>query len=369
MTILHITNCLSEGGVETLLYFFSKYLIARGHSVSILVLKRNEISLKSKFENAGIDVIVGKYKSSYNVLNVFTIKKYLRKYDIVHIHLFPVQFYVGIANYLLGCNKRVLITTEHNTWNNRRQHDFYRYIDRWLYRQYDYIVGISNDTSIALKEWLNDENISNNITTINNGVELATQSIKNINIAEFNCIESDIILTMIARFNIQKDQETLIRALTYLPSNVHVIFVGSGETLEYNQNLTRSLGLESRIYFAGFRDDIPSILKISHIGILCSNWEGFGLSVVEYMLAGLPVVASNIPGVGNIVGWDELLYTPKDPVELANKILRIITDCSFYVKAQKYCIERAKDFSMEKMTTQYLSIYNRIRNVKLDTNG
>ena len=210
---------------------------------------------------------------------------------------------------------------------------------------------------------------SNNITTINNGVELATQSIKNINIAEFNCIESDIILTMIARFNIQKDQETLIRALTYLPSNVHVIFVGSGETLEYNQNLTRSLGLESRIYFAGFRDDIPSILKISHIGILCSNWEGFGLSVVEYMLAGLPVVASNIPGVGNIVGWDELLYTPKDPVELANKILRIITDCSFYVKAQKYCIERAKDFSMEKMTTQYLSIYNRIRNVKLDTNG
>ncbi len=316
-----------------------------------------------------MDVIVGKYKSSYNVLNVFTIKKYLRKYDIVHIHLFPVQFYVGIANYLLGCNKRVLITTEHNTWNNRRQHDFYRYIDRWLYRQYDYIVGISNDTSIALKEWLNDENISNNITTINNGVELATQSIKNINIAEFNCIESDIILTMIARFNIQKDQETLIRALTYLPSNVHVIFVGSGETLEYNQNLTRSLGLESRIYFAGFRDDIPSILKISHIGILCSNWEGFGLSVVEYMLAGLPVVASNIPGVGNIVGWDELLYTPKDPVELANKILRIITDCSFYVKAQKYCIERAKDFSMEKMTTQYLSIYNRIRNVKLDTNG
>lgn len=287
----------------------------------------------------------------------------------MHIHLFPVQFYVGIANYLLGCNKRVLITTEHNTWNNRRQHDFYRYIDRWLYRQYDYIVGISNDTSIALKEWLNDENISNNITTINNGVELATQSIKNINIAEFNCIESDIILTMIARFNIQKDQETLIRALTYLPSNVHVIFVGSGETLEYNQNLTRSLGLESRIYFAGFRDDIPSILKISHIGILCSNWEGFGLSVVEYMLAGLPVVASNIPGVGNIVGWDELLYTPKDPVELANKILRIITDCSFYVKAQKYCIERAKDFSMEKMTTQYLSIYNRIRNVKLDTNG
>lgn len=74
MTILHITNGLSEGGVETLLYFFSKYLIARGHSVSILVLKRNEISLKSKFENAGIDVIVGKYKSSYNVLNVFTIK-------------------------------------------------------------------------------------------------------------------------------------------------------------------------------------------------------------------------------------------------------------------------------------------------------
>lgn len=363
MTILHITNGLSEGGVETLLYFFSKYLIERGHSVSILVLKRNEISLKKKFENAGINVIVGKYKSSYNLFNILDIKKYLRKYDVVHIHLFPVQFYVGIANYLLGCNKRKLITTEHNTWNNRRQHGIYRYIDRWLYRQYNYIVGISTDTSIALKAWLKDEDISNKIITINNGVELANQSIKNINVAEFNCRKSDIILTMVARFNIQKDQETLIRALAYLPSNVHVIFVGSGETLKYNQNLAKKLGVESRVCFAGFRDDISSILKISHIGVLCSNWEGFGLSVVEYMLAGLPVVASNVPGVGNIVGWDELLYTPKDSVELANKVLHIITDCSFYVKAQKYCIERAKDFSMEKMTTQYLSIYNRIKEV------
>lgn len=54
MTILHITNGLSEGGVETLLYFFSKYLIERGHSVSILVLKRNEISLKKNLKMQGL---------------------------------------------------------------------------------------------------------------------------------------------------------------------------------------------------------------------------------------------------------------------------------------------------------------------------
>lgn len=360
MKILHITNGLSEGGVENLLYFFSKALLKKGHSVTVLVLARNEVNLKVKFEKSGIRVIVGKYENIYNILNIPFIKRNLEDYDIVHAHLFPVQFYVVLANMLLGHNRRVLITTEHNTWNNRRKYQCIRYLDRWFYNQYEYIIGISDDTSVELNRWLINERLKSKIVTINNGVEQVGDSTKELSIEDFNCSIGDFILVMVARFDSQKDQETLINALTFLPQNVHVIFVGSGETLAFNRALVSKLKLDNRVFFAGYRSDVPSILKIAHLGVLCSNWEGFGLSIVEYMIAGLPVIASNVLGLGSVVGWDELLYTPKDHRELANKILHLMNDEDYYNIVKEYCMNRCQYFTVDRMADEYLLIYRKV---------
>lgn len=356
MTILHITNGLSEGGVETLLYSFSKYLINKGHNVSILVLNGKAINLKEKFEKVGVHIIVGKYRP-YNILNIYLIRKYISKYDIVHVHLFPGQLFVAIANWTLGKRKRI-ITTEHNTWNHRRKYTVFRSLDRWFYRQYRYIIGISEDTSAALRAWLNDEKIFDRILTVNNGVELCETP--KVEIGTFGYTSQDFILTMVARFNEQKSQETLIRALTILPNNVCVIFVGTGETLESNKQLAKKLGVNDRVNFAGYRDDISSILRISHVGILCTNWEGFGLSIVEYMLEGIPVIATNVIGVSQIVGWNSLLYEKGNFYELANKIKKLMNDPSYYAQVSQYCLNRSKYFSIEKMSSEYLTIYSSI---------
>lgn len=354
MNILHITNGLSEGGVETLLYSFSRYLVKKGHVVSILVLNSKEIDQKERFENAGVKIIVGKY-NPYNLLNILLIKKYIAENDIVHVHLFPGQLFTVIANILLRKKRKSLITTEHNTWNYRRKYVMLRFLDRWFYKRYSYIIAISSDTSIALKGWLADKCLSDRIITINNGVELFAAPA--INIKDVACSEDDFVLTMVARFNAQKEQDTLIKALTFLPLNVHVVFVGTGETLEYNKQLAIKYGVNERIYFAGHREDVSSILKISQVGVLCSNWEGFGLAVVEYMLAGLPVIATDVPGLSSIVGWNKLLYEKGNPNDLAKKILALMTNASFYEQAREYCMNRAHNFSIERMSIEYLSVY------------
>ncbi len=358
MNILHITSGLSEGGVETLLYSFSKLLIERGHSVSILVISKDNVNLKIKFEKLGVKVIVGKFHNAYNINNIILIKKYLPYYDIVHIHLFPVQLYAILANVLLGKRKKKLITTEHNTWNNRRKYKYLRYLDKWFYRQYHSIIGISDDTSDELIRWLGEERFKDKIITVNNGIEQTLKNKKDVSVSDFNCSENDFILVMVARFDAQKDQETLIKTLSFLPKNVHVIFVGSGETLEYNKNLTFALQLEARVFFTGYRDDVPDILKIAHLGVLCSNWEGFGLSIVEYMLAGLPVLASNVLGLKSVVGCSELLYEPRNYQELADKILKLMSDETYYNRMKKFCIDRCRCFTIEQMTDEYLKVYD-----------
>lgn len=355
---MHITNGLSEGGVETLLYSFSKELIKKGHTVSILVISRDELGLKEKFEKMGVSIISGKYKNIYNILNVILIYKHLKRFDIVHIHLFPNQLYAAIASYFIRGKLPQIVTTEHNTWNNRRKYGLLRYLDRWMYGRYNYIVGISEDTSIELKKWLRNDCVCGKIITINNGVERCDGGV--LNASDFGCSTEDFIIVMVARFSAQKDQETLIKALSLLPSNVHAIFVGTGSTLAYNKEIVRTLKLENRVFFAGFQKDVFAILKMAHLGVLCSNWEGFGLAVVEYMLAGLPILASNVVGVRDVVGIEELLYSPKNFEELASKIRHLMCDSTYCDKIKQYCLSRGEQFSVSKMTDSYISLYKKI---------
>lgn len=77
MRILHITNRLSEGGVESFLLTFLPRLRSLGHQVELLVLDKSAVSMWSMFETQGIRVHIGKYSNIYNLLNVFEVRRYL----------------------------------------------------------------------------------------------------------------------------------------------------------------------------------------------------------------------------------------------------------------------------------------------------
>ena len=135
-------------------------------------------------------------------------------------------------------------------------------------------------------------------------------------------------LVCVARFSPQKNQATLIRALSGIQDDWRLSLVGDGPLEDDVRRLTAELGLADRVEFLGARDDVNSILAQSHIFVLPSNWEGFPLTILEAMRAGLPVVASDVGGVGEAVveGVTGYLVDRRDEEMLRDRLSGLIRE-------------------------------------------
>jgi glycosyltransferase involved in cell wall biosynthesis len=128
-----------------------------------------------------------------------------------------------------------------------------------------------------------------------------------------------------------KDHPTLFQALTLLPDGdqaPHLLVVGDGERREELQRLAHRLGLGSRVHFLGWRDDLETILGGLDVVICSSRNEGTPVALIEAMAAGVPVLSTDVGGVGDLVthgetGW---LVPPGDPSALARGIERLLGD-------------------------------------------
>ena len=107
-----------------------------------------------------------------------------------------------------------------------------------------------------------------------------------------------------------------------------IILAGDGEMRQFFEDQVKAAGLREMFVFLGHRSDIPALLACCDIGVLASRSEGLPNAVLEYMAAGLPVVATAVGGVPEIIE-DEvngLLIPPENPAALAAAILRLLKD-------------------------------------------
>jgi glycosyltransferase involved in cell wall biosynthesis len=122
------------------------------------------------------------------------------------------------------------------------------------------------------------------------------------------------------------------------------------------------LGLEGAVDFIGFRSDVADVLRTFDVFVLSSSDEGFSLSTVQAMAAGLPVVATRCGGPEQIVGdsGGALLVPTNDPGALAGAILRVIRTPSLAEGLRAAARQRAFDaFSLERMLGDYDALYQR----------
>jgi glycosyltransferase involved in cell wall biosynthesis len=139
------------------------------------------------------------------------------------------------------------------------------------------------------------------------------------------------LLGIVGRLVPIKDHPSLFRALTLLEAGrqaPHLVVVGDGEQREELRRLVRDLGLDSRIHFLGWRNDLQAILAEVDVVICCSRNEGTPVALIEAMAAGVPVVSTNVGGVGDLVVHDESgwLVPPGDPPALARAIEVLLAD-------------------------------------------
>jgi glycosyltransferase involved in cell wall biosynthesis len=137
------------------------------------------------------------------------------------------------------------------------------------------------------------------------------------------------LLVAVGRLKAPKDFVTLVRALGLLrPGSFDALIVGEGPDRPMLEDEVRRLGLEDRVRFAGERHDVPDLLAAADAFVLSSFSEGLPVSVLEAMAAKLPVVASRVGGMPEVVldGVTGLLVEPGDPEKLAAALDRIVAD-------------------------------------------
>ena len=353
MKILHVITSLYTGGAERLMVDLLPTLRNdEDFQVDLLLINGVETPFKKALKQAGIKVCaLSMTNDVYNLRNIFRFKRFLahNDYDIIHTHNTACQLFVPIAKSLTR-NKAKLVTTEHNTTNHRRTKWWLKPLDKWMYRKYAAIVCISDLTRHNLEQYLGTDWPMH---TIYNGVDTKrfARPVKDIS------GQQDFVVTMVAAFRPQKDQDTLIRAFTHLEPNFRLQLVGGGQRGEELKALCRELGLEDRVQFLGVRMDVPDIMEQSDVIVLSSHWEGFGLAAVEGMASGRPLVATDGDGLRDIVGGAGVLFQPGDDQELASAIKRLCETPDYYRQVALACQERAQHYDISVMADGYSNLY------------
>jgi glycosyltransferase involved in cell wall biosynthesis len=169
-------------------------------------------------------------------------------------------------------------------------------------------------------------------------------------------------LVTVGRLASPKDPLALIGALADVGSPFRVLVVGDGPDRAGVEAAARRLGLDAAVEFAGERRDVAALLAGADVFVLASRSEGAPLSILEAMAAGLPVVASNVGGVGELVvdGETGLLVPPRDPAALTEALERLLADPALRRRLGAAGRRRALErFDLEAFRRAHVELYER----------
>ncbi|MBE7548659.1 MAG: glycosyltransferase family 4 protein [Planctomycetia bacterium] len=164
----------------------------------------------------------------------------------------------------------------------------------------------------------------------------------------------------------RKNLNVVLEAMDILKKNnlnIKLVIVGKKGWLYAGFfDTLQSLGLGNNVIFTGYvpAEDLPGIYNLAEIFVYPSKYEGFGLPLLEAMSCGVPVIASNVSSIPEVVGDAGILVRPDDPKEFAHKIYELLTDKETRAKMSSKGFERTKSFSWEKVAQKTLTVYENI---------
>ncbi len=364
MRILHIINNLNMGGGQNLLSDLATKQRELGNDITVLQLQNSsDLTIVNKIEGAGIKVLTLSRKCSiYNPVLIFFLFPIIRKFDIVHVHLFPALYWVGFANLLLF-KKNNIVYTEHSTNNRRRGNPILRMVDAFVYKYcYNKIIACSNK---AKETFSRSYPGVVHICAINNGIDTAKykDAVPYTRRELLDISEECFVITMVARFMPMKHQDTIVEAISKLSPKFHVCLVGgepSDEGLIKVKTLAEKLHVSNRVHFLYIRPDVDRILKTSDVIIMSSEYEGLSLSSIEGMAAGKPFIATRVDGLREVVEGAGLLFELSDSNRLAEILNMLATDKLLYSEVANRCLSRAFKYDISVTVDQYTNEYVKV---------
>jgi len=282
-----------------------------------------------------------------------TVKKEKIKFDLIHCHGIYPDGLVGvkIGRYF---NKKVILHVHESYISTAKELNIYRNV----FKHVDRLVPVSK---YQLREIIKiDERLRKKCSVIYNGVKTDK---KNISLNDYlEGTNRTIRLIFVGHLISTKGLDILLKALELLNSYKYKFsldVVGNGEKqLEY-KTLSKKYGLKDKVSFIGEIDNTILLKKMKYYNylVLPSRYETFGVVVIEAMSCGLPVIATKVGAIPEIVTSEEvgILVEANNPKALAKGIVRAINKKWDREKIRKY----AENFSIEKTTEKIETVYDR----------
>ncbi|MGI8770900.1 MAG: glycosyltransferase family 4 protein [Acidobacteriaceae bacterium] len=374
MRVLQLISSRGYYGAENVVYQLATQLKLLGDRVAIALLERDRIMphpLAEQAEESGIVVYRLRCESRMHGGCIGEIRRLLRtqRFDVLHTHNYKSNLYGYLASRLLGIP---ILATCHNWTDTTAALRLYGALDRQLLAQFDRIVTVSASTRTRLS---NRRIPTHRIITIGNGVPMPAMPIPELSLHHdpriprgslSDCDESPgggLVVGVAARLSFEKGVDVFLRAAAEVMSRhpgMRFVIAGDGPERERLEALARELHLSSTVTFLGFCADMQSFLRTLDIVVQPSRVDAMPMSVLEAMAHGLPVIASAVGGLPDILdrGSRGKLVPPEDADRLAQGILELSRDGALRsrlgIAARGYV---AQHCSAEAMAQQYRNLY------------
>lgn len=355
MKIAQIIPNLRVGGAEIMCENLVKVLKEKKHNIIVISLYNDRTVITDRLEKIGVKIYFLGKKKGIDVTQIFKLVKVfgIEKPDVVHAHLYASS-YAMIAATLFGCKTKVLTIHSLAQKDNSR---LGRAINRLLFSKMNVVPVALNETvkeTVVRQYKLNPECVP----VVYNGIDLSNCIIK----TDYDFGENYKILH-VGRFSPVKNHDLLINAFSVIAQeikNVKLILVGAGELLEIIQKKVFDLGLIDRVEFMGQQENVYQYYHEADVFVLPSVYEGMPMSIIEAMGTGLPVIASKVGGIIDMIDNDVngVLIEPSID-ELVKQIVDLYKNKKRRISLGKEALIRAKCYSADNMAFKYLSIYEK----------
>jgi len=357
LKIVHIVQSLETGGAEKLLTDLSISCKEQFDITVISQYKKGNYQYEKLLDDNNIKVIYLDKKKGFDIRNFMDVLKTLDiiKPDAVHTHLHAAIY--AIPWYFKN-KKAVKVHTVHSIANMEfgRIHRLFQ----WFAYTFLGVIPVAISDAVKksiLKEYWIDDGI---VRVIYNGIDVSKYALPK----EAKSAEKPFEVINVASFSTWKNQIFLLNSFCRALSEnkfMKLTFVGDGPLRKCVQSRAEELGIDkAQAEFVGVSSRVNEFLSKADIFVLCSTFEGLPLSILEAYAAGLPVIATNVGGVPDILtdGENGFLVPLNDEAALEKAILRLCFDNELRGRISQANREKVKGFDIGVTAGKYIDIYN-----------
>jgi glycosyltransferase involved in cell wall biosynthesis len=363
---VQIIDNLIIGGAQKLLITLAGQAQAYSLDVTIVSLgSNNDRMILDELSRLGTKVIIFPAKHLLDLRRIFRLSRFLSggNFDLVQCHLTYANTIGALCGRLAGLP---VVTTLHSIEDVLQEfHPFIGALETWTIRHLaKRVVAVGYTIADSFQERLRGRAID----VILNAVPIPARITERERLELRKEIAGDVrkkIVISVGRIALPKGYEDLVTAFSFLvPShpNLVLILIGDGPLFEEIRNLISRLSLEKNVLLLGARQDVPRLLAASDLYVSSSHWEGLPLTILEAMMAGLPVVATNVGDIPRLITADIGLVIPfHQPRAIADAITVLLRDPARLREMGAAARARAmQDYSPRTWMERLLNLYRQL---------